>query len=189
MKEIGPGFGSNNQIHGDYPMDSTVHLTFRYSEQDYARAMRAHLKSRLRLKVDIVVIVLAAGLGFYEWHSLDSPLWGVSLVLVSVVLALVLVVGFAIVPKMVFRGEPKFRDEYSLAFSGNGIHFQTAHINSQLEWSMYRRALVDAHSFVLYHGTRSFTVIPKRVFETPEQLANFDRLISEKIPEISRRDI
>ena len=79
--------------------------------------MRAHLKSRLRLKVDIVVIVLAAGLGLYEWHSLDSPLWGVSLVLVSVVLALVLVVGFGIVPKMVFRGEPKFRDEYSLSFS------------------------------------------------------------------------
>jgi hypothetical protein len=188
MNEIGPGFGSSNQIHGDYPMDSTVHLSFRYSEQDYVRAMRAHLKSRLRLKVDIVVIVLAAGLGLYEWHSLDSPLWGVSLVLVSVVLALVLVVGFGIVPKMVFRGEPKFRDEYSLSFSGNGIHFQTAHINSQLEWSMYRRALVDAHSFVLYHGSRSFTVIPKRVFETPEHLANFERLISEKIPEISRRD-
>jgi hypothetical protein len=170
-------------------LDSTVHVSFRYSEHDYVRAMRAHLKSRLRLKVDIVVIVLAAGLGFYEWHSLDSPWWGMSLVLVSAVLALVLVVGYGIVPKMVFRGEPKFRDEYSLAFSGNGIHFQTAHINSQFEWSMYSRALVDAHSFVLYHGSRSFTVIPKRAFETPEHLAAFERLISEKIPKITKQDL
>jgi hypothetical protein len=170
-------------------MDSTIHLLFRYSEQDYVRTMRAHLKSRLRLKVDIVVIVLAAGLGFYEWHALDSPWWGMSLVFVSLVLALVLVVAFGIVPRMVFRGEPKFRDEYSLAFSGDGIHFQTAHINSQLEWSMYSRALLGAHSFVLYHGNRSFTVIPKRAFGTPEHLAAFERLISEKIPKITEQDL
>jgi hypothetical protein len=169
-------------------MDSTVHLSFRYSEQDYVRAMRAHLKSRLRLKIDIVVIVLAAAFGFYEWRSLDSAWWGISLVIVSVVFALILVVAFGIVPGMAFRGEPKFRDEYSLTFSGDGIHFQTAHINSHLEWSMYGRALIDAHSFVLYHGSRSFTVIPKRFFKIPEDLATFERLVSEKIPEITRRD-
>lgn len=170
-------------------MDSTVHLSFRYSEQDYVRAMRAHLKSRLRLKLDIVVIVLAAVLGFYEWRSLDSAWWGVGLIFLSGVFALVLAVAFGVVPRMVFRGEPKFRDEYSLAFSGGGIHFQTVHVNSQLEWSTYNRALVDAHSFVLYHGRRSFTVIPKRVFETPEHLAGFERLLSEKVREIVRQDL
>jgi len=187
--EIGAEFGCNKQIQGDYPMDSTVHLSFRYSEQDYVRAMRAHLKSRLRLKLDIVVIVLAGALGLYEWRSLDSPWWGMGLVFLSAVLVIVLIVAFGIVPRMVFRGEPKFRDEYSLTFSGSGIHFQTAHINSQLEWSMYNRALVDIHSFVLYHGSRSFTVIPKRVFETPEHLTTFERLVSEKIPEIIRQDL
>lgn len=167
-------------------MDSTVRLSFRYSEQDYLRAMRAHFKSRLRLKLDIVVIVLSAVLGFYEWHSLDSPLWGIGLISLSVVFALVLAVAFGIVPRMVFRGDPKFRDQYSLTFSAGGIHFQTVHINSQLEWGMYSRALVDEHSFVLYHSRRSFTVIPKRVFESPEHLAAFERLLSEKIPEIIR---
>src|SRR5271154_5542563 len=102
-------FDSDDQIRGDYLMDSTVHLSFRYSEQDYVRAMRAHLKSRLRLKLDIVVIVLAAALGFYEWRSLDSAWWGISLVTVSAVFALILAVAFGVVPGMVFRGEPKFR--------------------------------------------------------------------------------
>ncbi|MGH9741984.1 MAG: YcxB family protein [Candidatus Acidiferrum sp.] len=165
-------------------MDSAVNLSFRYSEQDYVRAMRTHFKSRLRLKLDIVVIVLAATLGFYEWRSLNSPWWGMGLILLSGILALVLVVALGIVPRMVFRREPKFRDQYSLAFSEDGIHFQTAHINSQLQWSIYNRALVDAHSFILYHGRRSFTVIPKRVFESPEHLAAFEHLVSQKIPEI-----
>jgi hypothetical protein len=168
-------------------MDSTIHLSFRYSERDYVRAMRAHYASRLRLKLDAVVAVATAVLGIYLWHSLDSPWWGVGLVCLSAVLVLMLVGAFSVIPKLNFRREPKFRDEYSLAFSPEGIHFRTAHIDSHLQWSMYSRALVDAHSFILYHGTNSFTVIPKRVFETPEQLALCDRLISEKIPKISTK--
>ena len=35
----------------------TVNLSFRYAEQDYVRAMRAHYVSRLRLPLDIAVIV------------------------------------------------------------------------------------------------------------------------------------
>jgi hypothetical protein len=169
-------------------MESLVSLSFRYSEQDYVRGMRAHLRSRLRLKLDVVVIVLAAACGFYAWHALDSALWGAVLLCLSAVLGLVIAVGFGIVPRMVFRGETKFRDQYSLVFSESGIHFKTAHIDSQLQWGMYNHVLVDEHSFLLYHGRRSFTVVPKRAFETPEQLATFERLISEKIPGVVRRD-
>jgi len=43
---------------------------------------------------------------------------------------------------------------------------------------MYSRALVDAHSFVLYYGSRSFTVIPKRVFPTAEQQQAFEKLLA-----------
>lgn len=126
-------------------------------------------------------------LGVYLWQSLDSRWWGIGLICLSAVLVLMLIAAFGVIPKLVFRREPKFRDEYSLTFSPDGIHFSTAHINSQLQWSTYSRALVDGHSFVLYYGTHSFTVIPKRIFETAEQLAAFDRLISEKIPEISKK--
>jgi hypothetical protein len=81
-----------------------------------------------------------------------------------------------------FRREPKLHDEYSLIFSPGGIHFRTDHIDSQLEWSLYNRVLVDAHSYVLYYGKRSFTVVPKRVFETADQRVAFEHLLSQKIP-------
>jgi hypothetical protein len=168
-------------------MDSTIHLTFRYSEHDIVRAMRAHIASRLRLKFDIVLVLAMALFGAYSWRSLDSPVYGMVLVGVSAVFFLVLIAAFGVVPVVVFRREAKFRDEYSLTFSPEGIHFRTVHIDSQLQWSMYSRALVDAHSFVLYYGSRSFTVIPKRVFETSEQQAAFERLIAMKIPEITKR--
>jgi len=105
-----------------------------------------------------------------------------------VVFVLILVAAFSVIPVIVFRREAKYRDNYSLTFSSENIHFRTIHIDSQLQWSMYSRALIDAHSFVLYYGSRSFSVIPKRVFETAEQQAAFEKLISEKIPEISKKD-
>jgi hypothetical protein len=99
----------------------------------------------------------------------------------------ILIAAFMIIPPLAFRREPKFRDEYSLAFSPEGIRFRTAHIDSQLQWSMYSRAVVDAHSYVLYYGSRQFTVIPKRVFQNAEQLLAFEELLGERISQIVRR--
>jgi hypothetical protein len=168
-------------------VDSDIHLSFLYFQQDIVRAMRAHYASRLRLKLDISVAVAAAVLGAYLWQSSSAPYYGMALVGLAVILVFILVVAFGVIPGLVFRREAKFRDEYSLTFSSEGIHFHTVHIDSQLEWSLYTRALIDIHSIVLYYGSRSFTVIPKRVFESSEQQAAFERLISQKIPNVSRK--
>jgi hypothetical protein len=98
--------------------------------------------------------------------------------------ALMLLAAFGIIPYVVFRRETKFRDEYALTFSPDSIHFRTANIDSQIKWAMYSRALVDSHSFVLYHGARSFTVIPKRVFQSSEQQTTFEQLLAQKVPKM-----
>ncbi|MFZ0523246.1 MAG: YcxB family protein [Candidatus Acidiferrales bacterium] len=174
--------------HGKSPhrmgsMVSPIPLTFKYSEQDYVQAMRAHYASRLKLRLDAVVAAASALVGIYLSRFPDMRVWGFVLICLSAVLVVMLFLAFVVIPRVVFRREPKFRDEYSLTFSSDGIHFRTVHINSQLEWSLYTRVLVGAHSLVLYHGNNSFTVIPKRVFESAEQLAAFERLIKENIPE------
>jgi hypothetical protein len=102
--------------------------------------------------------------------------------------ALMLITAFGIIPSVIFRRETKFRDEYALTFSPDGIHFRTSHIDSQIQWGMYSRALVDSHSFVLYYGARSFTVIPKRVFQSSEQQTTFEQLLAQKVPKIIKKD-
>lgn len=164
----------------------TVNLAFRYSQNDYVRAMRAHYRSRLRLPLDIAVAIVTAGLGAYFWRS-GSQWYGVALLCMSVVFALILLAAFAVIPYVAFRREPKVRDGYSLTFSPEGIHFRTSHIDSDLQWSMYSRALVDEHSFVLYYGSQSFTVIPTRVFQTAEQREAFERLVNKHVPLVVRK--
>jgi hypothetical protein len=142
--------------------------------------MRAHLASRLRPWLDICVVILVGIAGIYFWPSLSGKVFlGISAAFVLVLLAV-----FFIVPPLAFRREPKFRDEYSLTFSPEGIHFQTVHIDSQLQWHIYSRALADSNSYVLYYGTRSFTVIPKRVFESIEQQGAFEKLLAKHVPKI-----
>jgi YcxB-like protein len=161
----------------------TVHLSFRYAEEDYVRAMHAHYASRLRLPLDIAVTVGVAVLGAYELWS-RSHAFGIALLCVSGIFALILVAAFAVIPRISFRSQPKFRDEYSLRFSPEGIHFQTAHIDSDLQWGMYTSALVDAYSFILYYGTQQFTVIPKRVFQDGAQCQTFERLLLQNVSRV-----
>ncbi len=128
-----------------------------------------------------------AALGAYFWRSQSSHWFGVLFVGASATFGLILVAAFLVIPPLVFRHQPKFRDEYSLTFSPEGIHFQTAHIDSHLEWSIYSRVLVDVNSYVLYWGSRTFTIIPKRVFQNTEQQGTFEQLLAERIPKIVRK--
>lgn len=161
----------------------TVNLAFRYSQQDYARAMRSHYASRLRLPLDLTVVVVVAIAGVYEWRSGSNGL-RILLLCMSGSFALMLLAAFTLVPIILFRSEPKFRDEYSLEFSASGIHFRTAHIESDLKWDLYTSALVDLHSYILYYGSRQFTVVPKRVFQDISQRQMFEQLLAQNVPRI-----
>ena len=100
---------------------------------------------------------------------------------------MILIVAFALNPYLAFRQQPKYRDDYSLVFSETGIHFQTAHVDSQLEWYLYSHASVNTHSYLLYYGSRQFTIIPSRVFQNQEQRTDFENLASENIVRIVRK--
>ena len=168
-------------------MDSELQLSFRYVESDYVKALRAHYASRLRLRTDVFVVVMLVGIGAYLW-TLPATRWlGAIGIVLGLGFAGLLCAAFTILPVLVFRREPKLRDEYSLVFSAEGIHYRTAHIDSQIEWNLYSRALVDAHSYLLYYGSRQFTVIPKRVFGSPEQQEAFEQLLTRHVPRIARR--
>lgn len=168
-------------------MNETVKFTFRYSENDYTRACRANWGSPSRLLFDIAVAIGLTAVGVTSWRSQGPDWFSVGFVVVPVGFILLLIAFFTVIPRLAFRREPKFGDVYSLAFSHEGIHFRTDHFDSQIQWNIYSRALVNRHSYLLYYGRRQFTVIPKRVFESPEQEQAFDRLLTAHIPKIIRR--
>jgi hypothetical protein len=169
-------------------MSSTINVSFKYTERDYVRALRSHYTSHLRLRLDIAVTILLGSIGIYFWRLPNRHWLGVICVVMAIAFGLLLITAFTVIPPLAFRRSPKFRDEYSLTFSPEGIHFRTARIDSQLQWSIYSNALIDPHSYILYYGSRQFTVLPKRVFQNVEQQQAFEQLLMHHISPIVRRD-
>jgi YcxB-like protein len=165
-------------------MNETVNVSFRYSKSDIVRAVRSDYASRMRTRLDIVMAIGLAAAGAYLWRSPGSHSSGVFAIGASAAIVLLLLAAFVVAPSLVFRLNPKYRDDYSLTFSAEGIHFRTVHIDSQLQWSLYSRALIDAYSYILYHGARTFTVIPRRVFQNSEQERSFEQMLSQHIPKV-----
>ena len=164
----------------------TLTLSFRYSEHDYVQAMRAHDAARLRLRLDAALVIGLTAFGIFELQA-GSKVLGAGAVVVAALFAVMLLAAFTVIPFYSFRSQPKFRNDYSLVFSPEGIHFRTADIDSNLQWGLYDRALIDANSFILYYGNRQFTVIPKRVFESAEQLQTFEGMLRQHVPKVVAR--
>ena len=171
----------------EQPAHPPIELTFRYTQRDYVRALRAHYATRLNVPLDVAVAVVIAACGAYLWTDPDLRWLGIVSIVVAVLFLAMLMAAFLVIPPLVFRFDPKLHHEYSLRFAPDGIHFRTTGIDSHLEWKLYQRALVDARSYLLYHGARYFSVIPKRVFQSADQERAFEQLLTQHIPQIKRR--
>ncbi len=94
--------------------------------------------------------------------STDSISFGWFLIVAGTLL--LAMVGYAILllPIVIYDSQPKLKDEYSLTFSDDGIGFKTNKIDAILQWSFYHSWLADDDFYILYHGKRDVSVIPRR---------------------------
>ena len=65
--------------------------------------------------------------------------------------------------------------------------FRTTAIDSRLAWSLYQNATEVRDFYLLYHGRRQFTVIPKRAFENETDRRAFEALLLAHVPKIERK--
>lgn len=117
-------------------MSEPIDLSFHYTQQDYVRGYRAHAFARTPFFVDVLFAIGVAALGAWCWTLPDFHLWGAGAMLAGAIFLALVVAAYWIIPVTVFRREPKFRDDYRMVFSAEGIHFKTVNIDSQLQWTL-----------------------------------------------------
>lgn len=84
--------------------------------------------------------------------------------------------------RYVFTRSPKFREPTTLTFTDERIHYKTASIESTLDWSIFAELVEDDALFLLlYKAPRSYAIIPKRAFASPEAIAAFRELVRHKL--------
>ena len=163
----------------------SVELNFKYTEEEYLAAARLLLwrskETLIRLVASYILISFGLVL-LLLLIDLGLPLW--------VPISLILLVGIALFygilfdfPRRYFRGDPKFRDEYSLSFSDEGIGFNTRSIKASVAWSLYTGVIENKSFYLLIYGKNiaSVSIIPKRVFRDSKQEAAFGEMLRRYI--------
>lgn len=163
----------------------SVELSFKYTEEEYLAAARLFLWRSKETLIRLVVSFAFLALGLILLLSLIDlalPLW--------VTMSLSLLVGIALfhgfffdLPRRYFRGDPKFRDEYSLTFSDEGIRFKTRSIDASVAWSLYTGVIKNENFYLLVYGKNiaTLSIIPRRVFRDSKQEAAFMELLRRHI--------
>ncbi len=166
-------------------MEEIISLRFKYTEEEYVAAMRLYMMRSAdfitRLTIcglyAVAVIFLFTWLGF----SVDTEVI-LLFILAACLPFLIAFLHLFVLPRQRFRSDPKFKDEYFLQFSEDGIQFKTAQIDALIQWSLYTKVLENDRFYLLIYGKSMISVIPKRAFSSAAQEASFDALLRTKLP-------
>lgn len=160
-------------------MEKSLNLRFKYTEKEYAEAVKLYYLNSLNIKIDIIISVILIFFGSFFWITESESILNKILVLLGCIMLLMMIFVLYVNPKRVFKEELKFQDEYYIGFKDEGILFQTEHINSTIAWSHYSKVKENKNFFYLIYGKYMFTIIPKRTFSNNEEL--FRKLVEEKL--------
>lgn len=171
-------------------MEEIISLRFKYTEEEYVSATRYYLIHSTEFLFQLIVssLFIAAGVFLVLLLDLESVVTFV-LAFVGVIWLFVWLLALFVMPRQRFRSDPKFRDEYFLQFSEDGIQFKTAQIDALIQWSLYTKVLENDRFYLLVYGKNMISVIPKRAFSSAAQEAAFDALLRTKLrtlPEAKR---
>lgn len=161
-------------------MKGSINVRFRYTEEEYSRAVKKYYLSTLNIKMDIIISLIILVSGIYLYVS--SRGWGIYLIMIllsNVFLLMILYIVF-VSPHKVFRQQAKFHEEFRLAASDEEILFNTEHTNSKIEWNGSLKVKDNKEFYYLVYGKLMFTIIPKRVFSREQDMA-FRELLNSKL--------
>jgi hypothetical protein len=162
-------------------MSEALAIAFTYTEAEYTDAVRLYHRRTGRGPnrfLDAGVAVATFALGAFMWAQEGYSLLRLSLMVLSVLFLGILAALHWVVPRIWFRRDPKFQDEYQLRFDERGLYFNTRNMDSQIDWDFYQQVIEDGKFFLLVFGKNQFTVVPKRAFANAGEIERFRALVS-----------
>ncbi|MGG1516928.1 YcxB family protein [Paenibacillus oryzisoli] len=155
-------------------------ITYKYSEREFTTAMN-QIHNFKRVIFDIVVAVALLVYGLYSLKTDTNQLFAAFIVVISILFFFIIFTRMVVVPRVVFRREPKYKEEYILTFNEDEILFSAGSLKSTIQWDYYKRIKETKDFIYLIYGTRSYSIIPKRAFQNNEEKNEFIKLITAKI--------
>ena len=162
-------------------MSTPIETTFTFTRDEYLLAMKRHYKTALNVWRDVFVGVAAIAVGLYLAFAYGTEWFVWLLVTLGAILLALVAYAIFLLPKMIYNSQPKLKNEYRLSFSDDGIGFKTDGIDSTLQWSLYQSWLSDNDFYVMYHGKRDLSVIPRRALVSDDDDSRLREMLENNI--------
>lgn len=166
-----------------------VDIKFQYTEQEYAKAVRKYLLVTDTIKkLDLVLAIIGVPCALVYFFLASYNWFSILLLVCAVLFTGFIGLQYLYVPVLTFRKTPKFKEEYHLTFTADGILFETATIHSELKWDAYTAFWESEDCYYLVQEEHIYTILPKRVFGNDAEKLAFERM-AEVGTEYTKRKI
>lgn len=166
-----------------------VDIKFQYTEQEYAKAVRKYLLVTDTIKkLDLVLAIIGVPCALVYFFLASYNWFSILLLVCAVLFTGFIGLQYLYVPMLTFRKTPKFKEEYHLTFTADGILFETATIHSELKWDAYTAFWESEDCYYLVQEEHIYTILPKRVFGNDAEKLAFERM-AEVGTEYTKRKI
>lgn len=160
----------------------TIELKFQYTQSEFVRAERQYLiSSKIIHKYDLALVAVFLLLSVFYMLFSSFSLFSILIFGLVIVVTTIGSYLYILMPILKFKQIAKYREEYTLVFSKEAIHFKTPSIESELKWNIYS-ALWDSRDFYfLIQAPRIYTIIPKRVFKDQNEKQIFEEIVQSRV--------
>ncbi|MBN8835685.1 MAG: YcxB family protein [Sphingobacteriia bacterium] len=149
-----------------------------YNKKKVLQALRYHFISAKEIRIMIVLVnvfAIIAAILFYMKKIRPEPF-----LLGTFIWLLMMVSVWYILPRVIYRKSPTFKDKFRIHFRETEIYLSNERGAVTWQWKDFGKYFESPHFFHLYFNTKSFFIIPKEGM-TQEELHDIRGLLKKNI--------
>jgi hypothetical protein len=161
-------------------MSAPITLSFTHVENEYVAATRWFYARVYHTRFLLIISCIVLSLGLVLILLSSDFIFGSVALVVGLILFVFNFYAYFVMPSQYFRRNTKFREQYTLQFTEDGLRFHSRGVESKLAWDFYSKVLETPQFYLLCYDKDLFTLIPKRAFGGKEQEGAFRDLLNRK---------
>lgn len=157
-------------------------FNIKYEKGELFKFMMKVAVRRLTHKFFVSVWLAGLFISWFSWRYLGLSIFFsffiifLSLIPVALLLAAILSLTF-------ISHEKRFMDGLELRFTEDKVFWQGKDFKSEVDWSYMKEYLEDLVAFMLFIPHGRYLLLPKRIFESKDQMRKFRELVKSKVKE------
>ncbi len=154
----------------------------KYEKGELFKFMMKTVFRRITHKFFISVCLTGVLLSWFSWKYFGLSIFFVLFIIFLSLIPLALLLT-AILSLSLISQEKRYMDGMELRFTEDKVFWRGKDFKSEAEWSYMKEYLEDLVVFMLFIPYNRYLLLPKRIFESKDQMKKFRELVKSKVKE------